>query len=357
MKLTKYYPPFQAILAAALFGASTPISKLLLGEIDPILLAALLYLGSGIGAIILQQIGKIGKTARKTEAELTKADIPWLFGAVFAGGIAAPILLLFSLKSTPAATASLLLNFESVATTVIAVVFFKEAVDKRVRTALIFVTLASILLSWEINGSWGISFGALGILGACFLWGLDNNFVRNISSKNPLAIVAIKGIGAGCFSLILSIVLGKPLPALDITVLAGLIGFVCYGLSIALFIRALRNLGSSRTSTLFGTAPFVGMVLSIVLFGTVPNVLFLMALPLMVAGAFLMFSEKHNHAHQHELLEHDHCHSHPDSHHNHDHPGGGEIQGEHAHWHCHEEREHNHTHTPDIHHRHNHQTI
>jgi len=354
MSQSRNIPVLQALLAAVLFGSSTPISKLLLSDVDPVPLAGILYLGSGIGAALLLLFKKFDPVSKKKEANLSLTDIPWMIGAVFAGGVAAPIILLFSLQVTPAASASLLLNFESVATTIIAMIVFKEAVDKRILMAMISITLASILLSWDGNNNWGLSIGALGILGACFFWGMDNNFTRKISAKNPLSLVAIKGIGAGSFSLILALILRKPLPGIEIILLAALIGFVCYGISIALFIRAMRSLGASRTSTLFGAAPFVGMSLSIVIFNMVPNGLFWATIPLLLAGMYLMFSEQHDHTHKHEPDEHEHCHMHPDSHHIHEHENEVAFEGEHSHWHMHEELEHCHSHTPDIHHWHDH---
>lgn len=217
-------PMLKAIIAAALFGVSAPISKLLLGEIAPTLMASYIYLGSGIGLFLLRY-NQSSKNRFKDEARLTKSDWPWLIGAVFVGGIAAPIVLMFSLKNTPASTASLLLNFEGVATTVIAVVAFKEAVGKRIWMAVLLITTTSIFLSWDSSGQWGFSLGAIGVLGACILWGMDNNFTRNVSAKDPLSIVIIKGLSAGTFSFILSVVLGLSLPSLKFVLWAMLLGF------------------------------------------------------------------------------------------------------------------------------------
>jgi len=344
-----------AILAAILFGASTPLAKLLLGETDSIVLAALLYLGSGVGAGLLVASRKFLGGSGSVEARIRRADLPWLIGAVLAGGVAAPIILLLGLKNTSAASASLLLNFEGVATTLIAALVFKEAIGKRTVFAISLITLASILLTWQPPAARAFSVGALGILGACLLWGLDNNFTRNISSKNPLAIVAIKGLGAGTFSLVLAFFLGKSLPGVTQTLWALLLGFICYGLSIALFILALRNLGTARTSTLFGLAPFVGMLISLAIFRETPQSLFFYSLPLMVTGAWLMLRENHWHIHLHERLEHEHRHTHPDEHHVHAHADNDFFIGEHSHTHVHETIDHSHGHAPDLHHRHQHQ--
>jgi drug/metabolite transporter (DMT)-like permease len=352
----RVYPAVQALLAAVLFGASAPLSKLLLGQMQPIPLAALLYLGSGTGAFLMLLFQGLRHRGQKVEAGLSRGDIPWLGGALLAGGIGAPIILLLGLERTPASTASLLLNFEGVATTLIAITFFKESIDRRIGWAIGLVTLASIVLTWT-GGNWGFTLGALGVIGACFLWGADNNFTRHISAKNPLIIVGIKGLGAGTFSLVLSLILRQPLPALNIGVLAMLLGSISYGISIQLFISALRSLGAARTSTLFGAAPFVGVILSLILLREKPALLFWAALPVMVAGAWLMLTENHVHYHVHEPMVHDHRHSHPDEHHIHDSREGVPlVHGSHSHEHTHERLEHDHAHSPDLHHRHEHET-
>jgi drug/metabolite transporter (DMT)-like permease len=351
----RVYAALQTLLAAVLFGASAPLSKLLLGEVQPVPLAALLYLGSGIGAFLMLLAQGLRNKGRKVEAHLSRGDLPWLGGALLAGGIGAPIILLLGLERTPASTASLLLNFEGVATTLIAITFFKESIDRRIAWAVGLVTLASIVLTWT-GGNWGFSLGALGIIGACLLWGVDNNFTRHISAKNPLIIVGIKGLGAGTFSFVLCLILGQPLPAINIAILAMLLGSISYGISIQLFIVALRSLGAARTSTLFGIAPFVGVILSLVLLREKPQLLFWAALPVMAAGAWLMLSENHDHHHIHEPMVHDHRHSHPDEHHQHDSQEGDPlINGSHTHVHSHGRLEHEHAHSPDLHHRHEHE--
>ncbi len=348
-------PIIQALLAALLFGASAPLSKLLLGEIDPIPLAAFLYLGSGIGSWLMFAIRQAGSRGKVTEAHLSRADLPWLAGAILAGGVAAPILLLIGLDNTPASTASLLLNFEVVATALIALLAFKEAVDRRILWAVGLITLASIMLSW-VGGNWGVSLSALGILAACFLWGLDNNFTRQISAKNPLVIVGVKGLLAGGFSLVLALALGKPLPGLGMIILAMLVGVVCYGLSIQFFILALRGLGAARTGALFGIAPFAGTALSLLFLREQPQVIFWAALPLMLLGAWLMLTENHQHRHVHEASEHVHVHNHPDEHHEHDHSTEAPpTNTSHVHAHRHAKLRHAHRHAPDLHHRHAHE--
>ncbi|MHB8125687.1 MAG: DMT family transporter [Desulfitobacteriaceae bacterium] len=344
----------QAIAAAALFGISAPISKLLLAEIAPVPMAALLYLGSGIGLFLWRYLQKADKRF-SNEAKIVKNDLPWLIGAILVGGIAAPIVLMFSLKNAPASTASLLLNFEGVATTIIAGVVFKEHVGKRIWGAVLLITVASILLSWNTSAQWGFSLSALGVLTACVLWGIDNNFTRNVSAKDPLSIITIKGLSSGTFSLILALVIGQSFPHLFYVVIAMILGCFSYGFSIVLFIRAMRELGSARTSALFGIAPFLGAVLSVFLFREAQGIQFIVSLTVMIFGAVLLLKEEHMHLHKHTKFEHEHRHNHNDLHHTHFHQGDKLARdGYHSHVHQHDTTEHRHSHTPDIHHRHIH---
>jgi drug/metabolite transporter (DMT)-like permease len=339
---------FQALLAALFFGASAPISKLLLGDVPPVLMAAFLYLGSGIGISLTRIIQRISSNER--EAGIKSPDIKWLAGAIISGGIAAPIILMISLKNTPASTASLLLNFECVATTLIAMLIFKEAISRRAWIAIAVITLASILLSTNFGNSWGMSLGAFGVILACVLWGLDNNFTRNISAKDPLTIVAWKGLISGTFSLLLGFLLGQQLPALTSILSILLLGFLSYGLSTMLFIYSMRGLGAARTSALYGTAPLAGVLLSIIIFGELPSLLFIIAAIIMLGGALLLINEEHAHSHVHTVLFHEHSHRHDDHAHKHD-----EVDGVHSHEHEHPAEEHEHRHMPDIHHRHGHE--
>lgn len=352
------YPLVQVILAAILFGASAPLSKILLGQVAPVMLAALLYLGSGIGLILFKIFQRAVKRKENEEAPLGKKDLLWLLGAVFFGGAAAPILNMSGLQITPASTASLLLNFEGVATTVIAAVFFKEAIGKRAWSAVLLVTFAGIILSWDFTNQWGLSKGAFFIILACICWGMDNNFTRNISLKDPFSIVIIKGLGAGSFSLLLSLLLKVEVPGAYIIISGMLLGFFSYGLSILLFVIAMRGLGSARTSTLFGMAPFIGALISFLICGDKPQITFIISLPLMLLGAVLLLRENHCHKHLHRAVTHEHRHCHTDGHHNHVHaPGEVPEDGYHSHMHSHEEMWHEHEHVPDIHHRHKHDSI
>jgi len=354
LKQTHIRPILFALLAASLFGVSAPIAKLLLGEVEPIVLASFLYLGSGVGLFIIKLLKKYGKTNLIIEAKIKKADYFWLAGATLAGGIIAPITLLFSLRNTPAATASLLLNFESVATTLIAALFFKEYVSQRAWWAVITITSASIFLSLNQGLTWGFSMGALGIVAACIFWGIDNNFTRNISAKDPLVIVMIKGLASGMVSLVLAILVGNQIPNWNTILGAMVLGSMSYGLSIVLFIQAMRGLGAARTSALFSTAPLAGFGLSFVLFNETPNKMLIVALPLMVAGMLFLINEEHSHRHVHGEMIHEHSHNHNDGHHEHT-----SIQNKdtvHSHPHEHPRIEHEHDHMPDTHHRHSHKT-
>lgn len=352
MDRSRLYPSALALLAAFLFGASAPLAKLLLGQIEPVPLAAFLYLGAGVVLLALRIPGWARRRSGQREARLRREDLGWLAGSVLAGGVVAPIVLLFSLRVTAAATASLLLNFETVATTLIAVLAFKEAVGGRAWLAIGLITLASILLTINFEAGWGFSLGALGIIAACLLWGLDNNFTRNISAKDPLIITTIKGLVAGTVSLGLALALGNQLPKPAIALGAMVLGSLSYGLSIALFIRAMRGLGAARTSALFGTAPLAGVILSLFIFHEMPSLLFVAALPLMMIGMYVLIREQHAHFHVHEEMTHEHAHVHDDGHHEHEHQGA--ISRAHSHPHTHAELNHEHEHTPDLHHRHSH---
>lgn len=334
----------QALLAALFFGASAPISKLLLGDVPPVLMAAFLYLGSGIGISLIKLYQRL--TSNQKEAGITRPDVIWLAGAIISGGILAPIILMISLQNTPASTASLLLNFEGVGTTLIALSFFRESISRRALAAIAAITVASIFLSTNFGSNWGMSLGALGVLLACVLWGVDNNFTRNISAKDPLTIVAWKGLVSGSFSFLLGLALGQRLPALLTILSILLLGFISYGLSTMLFIYSMRGLGAARTSALYGTAPLAGVLLSILIFKDPLTLLFGVAALMMVAGALLLANEEHAHFHIHMPVVHEHRHQH-DEFHAHD-----ETEVAHSHAHEHPLTEHEHGHMPDIHHRH-----
>ncbi len=339
-----------AFLAAGLFGASTPFAKLLLGQTSPVLLAALLYLGSGIGLSFWLLIS--WKTKKKsTEASLKKEDIPWLAGAIFTGGIVAPIMLLFGLNLTPASTASLLLNLEGVLTAVLAWFVFKENFDRRIAFGMLFIVAGGIILSWEGKPEIGLPWGALLIAGACLMWAVDNNLTRKVSAVNPLQIAALKGVCAGIVNLIIALIIGVKFPDGFSIVSAGFVGLIGYGISLSFFVLALRYLGTARTGAYFSLAPFVGAIVSIIVLRDSLSVAFISAAVLMMIGVYLHLTEKHEHDHIHSLLEHDHRHIH-DEHHRHDHQIEFSSDKPHNHLHKHEETNHEHDHFPDIHHQH-----
>ena len=345
MKSNNFPYIIQALLAALFFGISAPLSKLLLGDVNPIFLAAFLYLGSGSGIALI----KFAQPSKGKEAGIRKTEIKWLAGAIISGGIAAPIILMLSLEKTPASSASLLLNFEGAATTLIAMLVFREAISRRAWSAILVITLASIIISTNFESGWGLSLGALGVLLATTLWGVDNNFTRNISGKDPLSIVAWKGLVAGIFSFFLALSLGEQIPPLVSILWTLLLGWISYGLSTFLFIRSMRGLGAARTSALYGTSPLAGVLLSIVIFSELPTIAFVFATLLMLGGAYLLVNEEHQHTHIHTALLHEHGHGHDDPAHGHD-----LATAAHAGEHQHLAEEHEHDHMPDIHHRHEH---
>ncbi len=339
-----------ALLAATLFGISTPLLKLLVGEIAPVLLVAFLYLGTAVGMGVLGRTLKAVNSPLTGEARLRRRDLRWLLVAILAGGVIAPVLLMYSLAITPAATASLLLNFEGVATTIIAFAVFRESVGRRIWLGLGIITFASILLSVNPGAALGWSVGAVGVILACTFWGVDNNATRNISEKDPIAIAALKGLGAGAVALVLAVLVGDPFPGISFMLTAMLLGFVCYGASMVLFIRSLRELGAARTGAYYSTAPFIGAALSFLIFREMPDAQLLAAFALMLLGALLLATERHVHRHHHAPIDHEHLHTHPEPHHAHRHDG--EVTGSHSHPHHHEPVDHEHAHAPDIHHRH-----
>ncbi len=275
---------FFALLAAVLYAINSPFSKLLLSEVSETFMAAFLYLGAGLGLFIMGVIKKLSGTQEK-EKPLTKKELPYTI-AMVALDIAAPIFLMIGLASTTAANASLLNNFEIVATSLIALMIFKEAISKRLWIAIALVTLSSAILSFEDMSSLSFSLGSLFVLLACVCWGFENNCTRCLSSKNPLEIVVIKGFGSGLGSLIIAFVLGESLPNFVYIVLALLLGFVAYGLSIYFYIYAQRDLGAAKTSTYYAVAPFIGAGLSMLIFWQLPPISYFIGLVIMIIGTY-----------------------------------------------------------------------
>ena len=340
-----------ALLAAMLFGASTPFAKLLVGQISPLLLAGLLYAGSGLGLSIWALVR--GHRAEQYDAALTRRDMPWLAGAVLFGGVIAPALLMLGLRATTGAEASLLLNLENVLTAVLAWVVFRENVDRRIFLGMLIIVTGGLLLSWHPRTGASLSWGALGIAGACLGWAIDNNLTRHVSGGDPVQIAAIKGLVAGTINTTLALVTGATLPGASALAGALAIGFLGYGVSLVLFVLALRHLGTARTGAYFSTAPFVGASLSLLVLGESPSLFFWLAGALMVVGVWLHVSERHEHDHVHEAMDHTHRHRH-DEHHQHEHEVAWDGTEPHTHAHHHPPITHSHPHYPDLHHRHSH---
>ncbi|MBI3935655.1 MAG: EamA family transporter [Betaproteobacteria bacterium] len=345
---------FFALAAAALFGASTPLAKLLLGDLPPLALAGLLYLGSGLGLLAVRILSRLFvKVARGwREAPLSGADYVWLAGAVIAGGVFAPVLLMWGLSGIGASEVSLLLNLEGVVTALVAALLFREAVGGRVWAAAALMLAAGLVLSWQPQADLKFSLHAAAIVGACFCWALDNNFTRKTSASDPVVLAMIKGLTAGSFNLALASAFGLHFFATAPLAGALAVGFLGYGVSLVLFILALRHLGSARAAAHFSTAPFIGAAIAIIALGEPFTASFGVALALMVAATGLVLTEQHVHEHTHEYLAHSHRHVH-DEHHQHAHRGD-EGPEPHAHWHEHPPLTHAHPHLPDLHHRHKH---
>ncbi len=345
-----------ALLSAALFGLSTPIAKVLLGSIDPMILAGLLYCGAGLGIAILRQVGRTVLVAQTgaPEVPLQRKDVPWLAGAIVAGGITGPILLMAGLARTDAAAASLLLTLEGVATALIAWFIFHENFDRRIALGMACLVVGAAVLAWTGRPTLSNLLGPLAIVGACAAWGLDNNLTRKVSLADPLQIVELKGLIAGPVSLALGFLVGGGLPGFNALSLAGTAGFLGYGVSLALFVVALRHLGTARTGAYFSTAPFVGTVAAVLFLREPVTWQLAIAGCLMGLGVWLHLTEDHDHEHIHEPLEHSHPHVH-DAHHQHAHGLDDPLGEPHTHLHRHERLVHTHPHVPDMHHIHGHQ--
>ena len=343
-----------AFLAAVTFGASTPFSKMLLGQVAPVTLAGLLYLGSGIGLLTWFVLRDASARSRKDpSSRLTGKDIPWLGGAILSGGIAGPVLLMLGLSLTPASAASLLLNMEGVLTSMLAWFVFRENFDRRIFLGMVLIVTGGIVLSWEQRPEFGVPWGSIAIVGACLCWAVDNNLTRRISASDAVQIAGIKGLVAGAFNLAFALSMGMAMPSVSTALFAGAVGFGGYGLSLVFFVLALRHLGAARTGAYFSIAPFVGAAMSLALLHEAPGGGFWLAGALMAGGIWLHLTEKHEHVHTHEPTVHAHSHVHDEHHqHRHDFPWDGKEP--HAHPHRHEPLTHSHPHVPDIHHRHRH---
>jgi len=343
-----------ALIAAVLFGASTPLAKGLLQGVSPLLLAGLLYTGSGLGLLILLALRRQRPAASRTPQSGFRArELAWLAGAIGAGGVLAPVLMLLGLSRLGAAQASLLLNLEGVLTALFAWFVFRENFDRRIALGMAAIVIGGVVLSWDPASLAGFSTGALLVAGACACWALDNNLTRKIATHDALVIACAKGLVAGAVNLTLAAVRGAHWPALEVTGGALLVGFLGYGVSLTLFVVGLRQLGAARTGAYFSLAPFFGAALAIPLQGEPVSTALLIAGALMGLGVWLHLSERHVHEHAHEALMHEHPHSH-DEHHRHVHNFAWDGAEPHTHSHDHWPLVHAHAHFPDIHHRHRH---
>ncbi len=338
-----------ALGSAILFGASAPFSKLLLGSIDPWLLAGVLYLGAGLGlAAVHWGRGAVGLAS--PEAPIRRKDLSWLAAVVLFGGMLGPVLLMFGLSMTSAAAGSLLLNLEGLATMGIAWLVFRENVDRRLLLGAGAILAGAVLLSWRGEGA-QLDVGGLLIVGACLAWGIDNNLTRKLSSADPVQIAMIKGLAAGMTNLVLALLLGATVPPGGILAAGAVVGFLGIGISLVMFMLGLRHLGTARTGAYFSLAPFIGALVSLAMFRETLTLQLVGAGALMAIGLWLHLAERHDHEHSHDVLEHEHAHVH-DEHHGHSHDGP--VTEPHSHGHRHEPMRHKHPHYPDLHHRHGH---
>ena len=339
-----------ALGAAALFGASTPLAKLLGLNLSPILLAGLLYLGSGLGLTLVRLLRDRGWQS----SGLKSSEWPWLISAIAFGGVLGPVALMFGLTLTAGATASLMLNLESVLTAVLAWVVFKENADRRIVAGMLAIVAGGLLLAWPQNPAQSQGWiGPLAITLACICWAIDNNLTRKVSASDALFIAGIKGLVAGVVNCSLALLLGATLPHMTVLGSTFIVGFLGYGISLVLFVLALRGLGTARTGAYFSTAPFLGAAIAILLLNEPVTLTFWAASLLMGLGVWIHLMENHAHEHRHEALKHAHRHVH-DEHHQHEHSFQWDGTEPHSHEHEHTPLRHSHPHFPDIHHRHNH---
>lgn len=334
-----------ALVSAVLFGASAPFAKLLLGTTQPQLLAGLLYLGAGIGLAAVHG-GRAALGIPAPEAPLRRHDLPWLVAVVLFGGLAGPLLLMLGLSRTSAASGSLLLNLEGLATMLIAWVVFRENVDRRLLLGAFAILVGAVVLSWN-GGGVRLDAGAAFIAAACLAWGIDNNLTRKLSSADPVVIATIKGLTAGSVNVALALLLGAAMPPLATIGAAAVVGFLGVGVSLVLFMLALRHLGAARTGAYFSLAPFIGAVMAVTLLHEPVTTQLVAAGLLMGMGLWLHLAERHEHEHVHGAMEHEHVHVH-DEHHQHHHDGL--VTEPHSHRHRHAPLQHTHPHYPDLHH-------
>ncbi len=344
-----------ALAAALLFGASTPLAKWLGVDVAPQLLAGLLYLGSGLGLALLmlaRRLTRGGSAAGAVSLRIPSGEAAWLAGAILSGGVLGPVFLMSGLATTDAAAASLLLNVEGVLTALIAWVVFKESADRQLVLGMVAIVVGGVLLSLQ-PGSARLSAGALWVAAACLCWSIDNNLTRKVSANDALLLACVKGLSAGAVNTGLALAAGAAWPGRGPLLATLGVGFAGYGLSLALFVVALRGLGSARTGAYFSVAPLFGVLIALALWPAVPGASFWIAAALMALGVWLHIRERHAHDHVHEPMVHAHPHRH-DEHHPHEHDFDWDGSEPHSHAHQHAALTHRHAHFPDLHHRHGH---
>jgi drug/metabolite transporter (DMT)-like permease len=342
-----------ALASAVLFGISAPVAKLLLDDVSPWLLAGLLYLGSGLGLAAVRGVRAVGAGGRPREAGLGGRDWLWLAGAIAAGGVVAPVLLMAGLSVTAASTASLLLNIEGVLTALVAWFVFRENVDRRIALGMAAIVGGAALLSWPRTWAGSGTWGPAMIVLACLAWALDNNLTRKVALSDPVQVAMLKGLVAGGVNVALALALGAQPPTSGQLAAGAILGFLSYGISLVLFVLALRHLGTARTGAYYSIAPFIGAAVAVAALGEPISWGMIVAGLLMALGVWLHLTERHEHDHVHEPVTHRHLHRH-DEHHRHVH-GPDDPSGEpHTHRHVHVRLRHRHAHYPDAHHRHGH---
>ena len=342
-----------ALLSALLFGASTPLAKVLLRDIDPWMLAGLLYLGSGLGLFAVRAVVRVLGAGPRGEAAIRGRGWMWLALAILSGGVIGPVLLMVGLARTAATSAALLLNLEGVLTALLAWFVFWENFDRRIALGMAAIVSGGLVLTWGGPLSLSAVLGPVMIAGACLAWAVDNNLTRKVSQTDPVQIALLKGCVAGVVNVGIAFGLGSALPPLGVLGAAVVVGFAGYGVSLVLFVVALRHIGTARTGAYFSLAPFFGGLVAVLLLREAVTVQIVAAGSLMALGVWLHLTERHEHEHGHEEMAHEHRHAH-DKHHQHSHDGTEPPGEPHSHWHVHARLAHSHAHFPDIHHRHEH---
>jgi drug/metabolite transporter (DMT)-like permease len=342
-----------ALLSALLFGASTPFAKLLLRDIDPWMLAGILYLGSGFGLAAVKVVVRSLGSGARSEATIRGDGWASLALAILSGGVIGPVLLMVGLAHTAATSASLLLNLEGVLTALLAWFVFRENFDRRIALGMAAIVAGGVVLTWGGRLVLSAVLGPVMIAGACLAWAVDNNLTRKVSQTDPVQIALLKGCVAGVVNVAIAFALGSTLPPLGVLGAAVVVGFAGYGVSLVLFVVALRHIGTARTGAYFSLAPFFGGLVAVLVLGEPLTIQIASAGSLMALGVWLHLTERHEHEHAHDEMVHEHRHVH-DEHHQHSHDGSEPPGEPHSHWHVHVPLKHRHVHFPDIHHRHEH---